>query len=55
MLLLIFFKAWVLHKDTVAAPIVGVSKIERFEETLAALDIKLSEDEIKFLEEPYQP
>lgn len=55
MLLLIFSKAWVLHKDTVAAPIVGVSKIERFEETLAALDIKLSEDEIKFLEEPYQP
>ncbi|OHF04023.1 alcohol dehydrogenase [Colletotrichum orchidophilum] len=47
--------AWVLHKDAVAAPIVGVSKIERFEETLAALDIELSEEEIKFLEEPYQP
>ncbi|KAK2599470.1 hypothetical protein N8I77_011223 [Diaporthe amygdali] len=47
--------AWVLHKDTVAAPIVGVSKIERFEETLAALEIKLSENEINFLEEPYQP
>ncbi|KAJ0109753.1 ryl-alcohol dehydrogenase [Diaporthe amygdali] len=47
--------AWILHKDTVAAPIVGVSKIERFEETLAALEIELSEDEIKFLEEPYQP
>ncbi|KAF4427844.1 putative oxidoreductase YajO [Colletotrichum fructicola] len=47
--------AWVLHKDAVAAPIVGVSKIERFEETLAALEIELSEEEIKFLEEPYQP
>ncbi|KAF4830866.1 putative aryl-alcohol dehydrogenase [Colletotrichum tropicale] len=47
--------AWVLHKDVVAAPIVGVSKIERFEETLAALEIELSEKEIKFLEEPYQP
>ncbi|KAI8162558.1 hypothetical protein K4K49_000709 [Colletotrichum sp. SAR 10_70] len=46
--------AWVLHKDAVAAPIVGVSKIERFEETLAALEIELSEEEIKFLEEPYQ-
>ncbi|KAJ5012084.1 hypothetical protein K4K57_004745 [Colletotrichum sp. SAR 10_99] len=47
--------AWVLHKDAVAAPIVGVSKIERFEETIAALEIELSEEEIKFLEEPYQP
>ncbi|KAL3295507.1 aryl-alcohol dehydrogenase [Colletotrichum asianum] len=47
--------AWVLHKDAVAAPIVGVSKIERFEETLAALEIELSEEEIKFLEESYQP
>ncbi|KAJ0303972.1 hypothetical protein Brms1b_011430 [Colletotrichum noveboracense] len=47
--------AWVLHKDAVAAPIVGVSKIERFEETLAALEIELSDEEINFLEEPYQP
>ncbi|KAJ0357479.1 hypothetical protein COL154_010097 [Colletotrichum chrysophilum] len=29
--------AWVLHKDAVAAPIVGVSKIERFEELLLHL------------------
>ncbi|KAJ0331993.1 hypothetical protein COL922a_011605 [Colletotrichum nupharicola] len=47
--------AWVLHKDAVAAPIVGVSKIERFEETLAALEIELSDEEINFHEEPYQP
>ncbi|KAJ5379861.1 uncharacterized protein N7496_002289 [Penicillium cataractarum] len=47
--------AWVLHKDSVAAPIVGCSKIERIEETLAALNVKLSEEEIKYLEEPYQP
>ncbi|KAF7555696.1 hypothetical protein G7Z17_g2007 [Cylindrodendrum hubeiense] len=47
--------AWVLHKDIVAAPVVGISKIERFEETIAALEIELSDDEMKFLEEPYQP
>ncbi|KAJ5717569.1 alcohol dehydrogenase [Penicillium malachiteum] len=47
--------AWVLHKDCVAAPIVGCSKIERIEETIAALDVELSEEEIKYLEEPYQP
>ncbi|KAL2838644.1 Aldo/keto reductase [Aspergillus pseudoustus] len=47
--------AWVLHKDAVAAPIVGVSNMGRFEETIAALDVELSEEEIKYLEEPYQP
>ncbi|KAM0561256.1 hypothetical protein ACHAPJ_003134 [Fusarium lateritium] len=47
--------AWVLHKDTVAAAIVGISKMERFEDTLAALDVELSEEELTFLEEPYQP
>ncbi|KAF5502080.1 putative aryl-alcohol dehydrogenase [Colletotrichum aenigma] len=53
--LVILFQVWFLHKDAVAAPIVGVSKIERFEETLAALEIELSDEEINFLEEPYQP
>lgn len=47
--------AWVLHKDWVCAPIVGISKLERFEDVLGALDVDLSEDEIKFLEEPYKP
>ncbi|PYI04703.1 Aldo/keto reductase [Aspergillus sclerotiicarbonarius CBS 121057] len=47
--------AWVLHTDCVAAPIVGCSKIERIEKTLAALDVELSEEEIRYLEEPYQP
>lgn len=29
--------------------------MERFDKTIAALDIELSEEEMKFLEEPYQP
>jgi diketogulonate reductase-like aldo/keto reductase len=29
--------------------------MSRFEETIAALDVELSEEEIKYLEEPYQP
>ncbi|KAJ5727511.1 alcohol dehydrogenase [Penicillium malachiteum] len=36
--------AWVLHKDCIAALIVGCSKIERIEETIAALDVELSEE-----------
>lgn len=47
--------AWVLHKDSVSAPIVGISNMERFEEVIGALDVKFSDDELKYLEEPYQP
>ena len=47
--------AWVLSKPYIAAPIVGSSKIEHLDQAIAALDIKLSEEEIKHLEEAYQP
>lgn len=45
--------AWTLAKG--CRPIVGLSKVERIVDTVAALSVKLSEDEIKFLEEPYAP
>jgi aryl-alcohol dehydrogenase (NADP+) len=47
--------AWVLNKAYIASPIIGSSKIEHLDQAIAALDIKLSEEEIKRLEEPYQP
>jgi aryl-alcohol dehydrogenase (NADP+) len=47
--------AWVLHQPGVTAPIVGASKPYHLEEALAALEIKLASDELKSLEEPYQP
>ena len=47
--------AWVLSKPYIAAPIVGSSKIEHLDQAIAALDIKLSDEEIKHLEEAYQP
>ena len=47
--------AWVLSKPHIASPIIGSSKIEHFDQAIAALDIKLTEDEIKRLEEFYQP
>ena len=46
---------WILSKPAITAPIVGVSKLKHLEEALSALDVKLSEDEIKNLEEPYKP
>ena len=47
--------AWLLRQPGVTAPIVGVSKVFQLEEAVAALDIKLTPDECRFLEELYQP
>jgi aryl-alcohol dehydrogenase-like predicted oxidoreductase len=47
--------AWLLHKPGVTSPIIGASKIQHLEEAAAALEIRLSDEEMKFLEERYQP
>jgi aryl-alcohol dehydrogenase (NADP+) len=47
--------AWLLHKPGVTAPIVGASKMEQLDDALAAIDIALTADEMKSLEEPYRP
>jgi aryl-alcohol dehydrogenase-like predicted oxidoreductase len=45
--------AWVLSKPYVTAPIIGASRMEHLEESLAALDVHLSVDEVRRLEEAY--
>jgi len=47
--------AWLLSKPVVSAPIIGATKIEHLEAALAAVDLKLSNEEIQQLESPYQP
>jgi aryl-alcohol dehydrogenase-like predicted oxidoreductase len=47
--------AWVLHKPYITAPIIGASKMDQLDQALAALDLKLSDDEVLRLEELYQP
>lgn len=47
--------AWVLNKPYITAPIIGSSKIEHLDQAIAALEIKLSPEEITQLEEPYRP
>ena len=47
--------AWLLAKDSVSAPIVGSTKPEKLQDLIGALDVKLSKEEIKYLEEPYVP
>ena len=46
--------AWVMSRPGVSAPIVGASKMYQLDEALGAVDLKLSEEEIKRLEEPYE-
>lgn len=46
--------AWLLHKG-VTAPIVGASKMQHLEDAIAATQIRLTADEITYLEAPYLP
>jgi aryl-alcohol dehydrogenase-like predicted oxidoreductase len=47
--------AWMLAQPGITAPIVGASKMQHLDDAVAALRLKLSEEELKALEEPYQP
>ncbi len=47
--------AWLFSKPEVTAPIIGASKMHHLEEAINALSVKLSDEEIKQLEEPYKP
>ncbi|PHX44939.1 oxidoreductase [Pseudomonas sp. NZIPFR-PS5] len=47
--------AWVLAQRGVSAPIVGASKPHHLDDAIAALDLMLSDEEVKRLEAPYVP
>jgi aryl-alcohol dehydrogenase (NADP+) len=47
--------AWLLNKPYVHSPIIGATKMDHLDQAIAALDIDLSEEEMKKLEEPYKP
>ena len=47
--------AWLLQKEPVTAPIIGATKISHLEEAVGALSVKLSQEEVEYLEEPYVP
>ncbi|MDC9824853.1 aldo/keto reductase [Devosia sp. ZB163] len=46
--------AWVLQKQPVTAPIVGVTKLSQLTDAIGALDVTLTPDEIARLEAPYR-
>ena len=47
--------AWLLRQPGVTAPIVGATKMQHLDDAVAALSVKLSDDEARSLEEPYVP
>ncbi len=47
--------SWLVAKRGVTAPIVGVTKMAQLDDALAALDLRLSADEVAALEAPYVP
>ncbi len=47
--------AWLLSKPVVTAPIVGATKPNHLEDAVGALNVKLANEEIAALEEPYVP
>jgi 1-deoxyxylulose-5-phosphate synthase len=47
--------AWLLSKSYITSPIVGASKPGHLEDAVASLDVKLSDDEVRKLEELYKP
>jgi 1-deoxyxylulose-5-phosphate synthase len=47
--------AWVLRNPVVTAPIVGPTKPHHLSDAVSALDVHLTDDEIRALEEPYGP
>ena len=47
--------AWILQQPGVVAPIISVTKREQLDPLVAALNVKLTADEVRALEDPYQP
>ena len=47
--------AWLLQRPGVSAPIVGATKLEHLESAVKSLELELSEEQVRALEDPYQP
>lgn len=47
--------AWLLQKAPVVAPVIGATKLSHLESAVESLSVKLTPEEMTFLEEPYVP
>ena len=47
--------AWLLQKEPVVAPIIGATKLEHLDRPVDAVAVRLTDDEVAFLEKSYVP
>jgi aryl-alcohol dehydrogenase-like predicted oxidoreductase len=47
--------AWVASRPGITSPIVGLSKLEQFDDAVAALDLTLTPEDVALIESPYKP
>jgi 1-deoxyxylulose-5-phosphate synthase len=47
--------AWLLHTPPVVAPVIGATKLSQLESAVEAVSVKLTPEEMTYLEEPYVP
>lgn len=47
--------SWLLQQPSITSPIIGPTKIQQLDCAVAALDFKLSEEELEYLKEQYVP
>jgi len=47
--------AWILQQPGITSPIIGAKNTDQLKELVIAIEIELTENELKNLEEPYKP
>lgn len=47
--------AWLLQKEPVTAPIIGATKLSHLEDAVGALSVRLTPEDVAYLEAPYVP
>lgn len=47
--------AWLLHQPVLTAPVIGATSVAHVDDAVAALDVRLSPQDLAFLQEPYRP
>jgi aryl-alcohol dehydrogenase-like predicted oxidoreductase len=47
--------AWLLHQEAVTAPIIGATRAGHIDDAVAAVQVRLSDDELAALDAPYRP
>jgi aryl-alcohol dehydrogenase (NADP+) len=47
--------AWILQQPGITSPIIGATKMHHLDDAVAAMSLRLDDEELKSLAEPYQP